>query len=260
VIGLQYGIPNPSHCLPLSSSIPDSHLCLAGKPLEAKMKRLLWVMIPLLAIGITGCDSSSGSATSSNSTTITYGTLTDSRDGQTYKTVKIGTQTWMAQNLNYKVDSSWCYDDSASNCTKYGRLYQWAAAMGLEASYNQNLWRGNDSAKQQGICPSGWHVPTDTEWGTLITYVGADSARIKLSSTSGWDTTYSKGTDTYGFTVLPAGLAYGGSFSSLYAYFWSSSEYGASKTWHRDFCFGSADTYRSFSNKIYGFSLRCLQN
>lgn len=222
-------------------------------------------MIPLLAIGITGCDSSSDSATSGNTTSGVSGTFTDSRDGQTYKYVKIGTQTWMAQNLNYKVDSSWCYDDSAANCVKYGRLYQWAAVMGLDTGYNHKFWQGADSAKHQGICPSSWHVPTDTEWGTLIAYVGKDSARIKLSSTSDWDTTYYKGANAYGFNVLPTGVrSCDGTFGELsdIAGFRSSSDYGFGFTagsWYF-YYFGYAGVDRSGYYKSLGLSLRCIQN
>src|SRR5574344_459914 len=134
---------------------------------------------------------------------ISYGEFTDDRDGQVYKTVVIGTQTWMAENLNYAVDSSWCYENSADSCSKYGRLYQWIAAMGVSASYNGAIF--GDSVNHQGACPAGWHVPTSGEWDTLATAVGgSDTAGTKLKSTGGWYSS-GNGTDSYGFSALPAG-------------------------------------------------------
>jgi len=191
---------------------------------------------------------------------IIYDWLTDARDNQVYRTVKIGTQTWMANNLNYKVDSSWCYDDSNSNCTKYGRLYQWSAAMDTSSTYNSALL--NAALPHQGICPSGWHVPSDAEWGTLIACAGSDSTRIKLSSTSSWDTTYYKGSDSYGFNVLSAGIRNAnGAFDELgvIADFWSSSEYSTA-AWFRGFGYSYAYVIPNAGSKSHGWSLRCIQN
>jgi uncharacterized protein (TIGR02145 family) len=142
------------------------------------------------------------------------GTFTDSRDGKTYKTVKIGTQTWMAENLAYKASSGcWAYNDSLVYVTKYGYLYDWDAA--------------------KGISPAGWHIPSDEEWNTLITYLGGDSvAGGKLKSTTGWKSPCAKATNSSGFSALP-----GGSFDSFYLDFinigtdgcwWSSSDGGSS--------------------------------
>lgn len=122
-----------------------------------------------------------------NSSDVIVGSMTDSRDGQTYKTVQIGSRTWMAQNLNYKSANSYCYNDNANNCTKYGRLYTWAAAVGkseevCDFGHSCSLPSGNI----QGVCPSGWHLPSDTEWDTLFMMVGGLSfAGSKLKSTSG---------------------------------------------------------------------------
>ncbi|MCK9182721.1 MAG: fibrobacter succinogenes major paralogous domain-containing protein [Fibrobacteraceae bacterium] len=171
---------------------------------------------------------------------ISYGKMKDSRDNQVYKTVVIGTQTWMAENLNYKVDSSWCYMDSAGYCEKYGRLYQWGAAMDLDVAYNSKM-RGGSEVDYQGICPSGWHIPDTTEWQTLHDYVeannGDDSVATSLKSTSGWDAG-DDGTDAFGFSALPVGwrdddggFERGISKSSrsedgTYGiYFWTSTEY-----------------------------------
>ena len=126
------------------------------------------------------------------------GTLTDSRDGQTYKTVVIGTQTWMAENLNYAATSSVCPLENSAYCTKYGRLY----LPGGASTY----------------CPSGWHVPSLSEWTVLYNYVdannGTEGVGKSLKSTTGWyeaGTTVGKrmavatGKDQFGFSALPAG-------------------------------------------------------
>jgi len=195
---------------------------------------------------------------------IIYGWLPDERDGHLYRTVTIGTQTWMAQNLNYQIDSSWCYDDSSSNCTKYGRLYQWATAMGLDTSYTHTLWQDADSAQHQGLCPNGWRIPSDTEWGTLFAYVGADSAGIRLNSTSGWDTTYYQSLDQFGFDALPAGSRYMGVFCDLgeRAHFWSFSQADSSYAMYRHIDYHSVFGGRGQQPvpKKLGLSLRCLHN
>jgi len=113
------------------------------------------------------------------------GTFTDPRDGQKYRTVKIGNLTWMAQNLNYETDKSWCYDNSDSNCQKYGRLYEWDVAM--EA------------------CPMGWRLPDCADWSDLVMAVGGGRiAGKKLKSKTGWGNN-GNGTDEFGFSALPGG-------------------------------------------------------
>ena len=208
------------------------------------------------------------------------GTFTDSRDGQTYKWVKIGTQTWMAQSLNYKVDSSWCPDKDPTYCSAgYGRLYQWAAAMNLDTSYNNKHWQGSDSLKHQGICPSGWHIPTDSEWGVLIAYVGIDSAGIKLKSISGWKDTAGNsagnGTDKYSFNVLPSGTNGSTCFEdakgnwscgyrtiNIESIFLSASECknDTEEVYNRWFGYGSTNSERGTMFKGHGLSVRCIQN
>ncbi|MCK9183244.1 MAG: fibrobacter succinogenes major paralogous domain-containing protein, partial [Fibrobacteraceae bacterium] len=162
--------------------------------------------------------------------TVVTGTLLDSRDGQVYKTVKIGTQTWMAENLNYTVenphdplDYSWCYDNRTTNCEKYGRLYTWTAVMDVTGSIQMN---------PKGICPDNWHVPTEGEWATLATAVGGlNIAGTALKTTSGWkerrEGISGNGTDSYGFSAFPAGIADDGNnffYAGECAYFWSASE------------------------------------
>lgn len=194
---------------------------------------------------------------------ILYGYLADERDGQTYRTVKIGSQVWMAQNLNFKVDSSFCYDNDTANCTKFGRLYKWAAAMGLHDSCNTKSCVSQVTAKRQGACPSGWHVPSDAEWTKLTdTTLVSATAGTKLKATTGWSST-GNGTDDSGFTVLPAGYRnYYGSFYYLgdYADFWSASEGSGTGAWDRYFSDGGANVYRGHVSKASGYSLRCLQD
>ena len=128
--------------------------------------------------------SSSISATTSSSVFIpTDGNyIVDPRDGQVYRTIAIGSQTWMAQNLNYD-ENGYCYNEDEANCAKYGRLY------------------GFDNK----ICPAGWHLPTIDEWNTLFNYVGGASVAGKvLKSTTSWND-LGNGTDDYIFSALPAG-------------------------------------------------------
>jgi uncharacterized protein (TIGR02145 family) len=136
---------------------------------------------------------------------ITQGTFTDNRDGKKYKTVKIGSQIWMAENLNYDANGSKCYNNNSSNCDKYGKLYDWEAA--------------------KKACPSGWHLPSDAEWITLFNYAGGELAGDgkKLKAKNGWNKTKNgnngNGTDEYGFAALPGGYHYrNGSFNNVGIY------------------------------------------
>ena len=177
--------------------------------------------------------------------TITYGKLEDERDGQIYKTVTIGSQTWMAENLNYKSENSFCYNDSEEYCSKYGRLYIWTAAM--------------------TACPSGWHLPTSAEWEALYTEVGGSSIAGKmLKATSGWSRN-GNGSDVYLFAALPAGTRtdYGESRGEgSDAFFWSSTE-----NLYREgsdafsMCIGADNEYECLDgNKEHAFSVRCLKD
>ena len=169
----------------------------------------------------------------------------DSRDGQTYKTVTIGTQTWMAENLNYETANSYCYDDSASNCTKYGRLYEWEVAT--------------------TACPEGWHLPTKAEFETLFTAVGGQSTAGKmLKSATGW-TAYSGITneDAFAFSALPAGNRGddGDCYTEgYYAFFWSSTELSSYNAYNMYLYYSINDAYLNYNYKDSGFSVRCLKD
>lgn len=159
--------------------------------------------------------------------------FTDSRDGKTYKIVKIGNQTWMAENLNYSTGNSWCYDNSSSNCSKYGRLYDW------------------NTAKK--ACPSGWHLPSKSEFETLLSKVGG----------SGNNAYYKDGGNS-GFNALLGGVrSLDGSFSEIGGggYWWSSSELDGI-AWCMRMGGSRVDIIymNSINGKSGGFSVRCLQD
>jgi len=188
--------------------------------------------------------SSSGVAPSSSSSAsppVSYGTLP--YQGQNYKTVQIGTQTWMAENLNYDASGSKCYDNDPSNCATYGRLYNWETA--------------------NAVCPSGWHLPTNVDWTTLTDYVGgASTAGSKLKAVSGWNSN-GNGSDAHGFSALPGGIGNSsGSFDYVgyYGYWWSSTENSATSAYIRYMDGNNDNVYRYDNYKSYLYSVRCLQN
>ncbi len=208
--------------------------------------------------------------------------MTDERDGKTYKTVTIGTQTWMAENLNYAYigipynysgytfdSTSWCYGDNPANCTKYGRLYTWAAAMDSVGTWSTNS-KGcgygttcSPTYPVRGICPEGWHLPTKAEFETLFTAVGGSSTAGKmLKSTNGWNSS-GNGTDAYAFSALPAGRRnYDGDFNyeGDRAYFWSSTEGDSSGANGMCLDYYSDSAGPGNYYKYYEFSVRCLKD
>ncbi|MCL2183843.1 MAG: hypothetical protein FWB85_10285, partial [Chitinispirillia bacterium] len=168
-----------------------------------------------------------------------YDSFKDSRDGKTYVTVRIGNLTWMAQNLNYATSDSWCYGDDPSNCTKYGRLYTWDAAM--------------------SACPAGWRLPTREDWNNLVQAVGGSSmagTRLKARAPD-WD-----GTDDYEFSALPAGGrdTYGTFYGAgAYGIWWSATENGSGNAYLRDVISNNARVNENNYAKGYGFSARCVR-
>lgn len=140
---------------------------------------------------------------------VVVGELIDERDENIYKTVKIGKQTWMAENLNFETENSTCYNNE-SECNEYGRYYSWDDAMDSTATFsNEGKGCGYglvcDVSRARGICPEGWHLPSIEELDTLMASVGGYSVAGKnLKSKEGWPNS-SKGIDAYGFSLLPAG-------------------------------------------------------
>ncbi|MFA4942945.1 MAG: FISUMP domain-containing protein [Patescibacteria group bacterium] len=195
-----------------------------------------------------------------------------------YDTVEINTQCWLKQNINIgtRVNGAsnqsnnsslekYCYGDNVANCTTYGAMYQWDEAM-----------QYTETAGSQGICPTGWHIPTDAEQNTLDQYLNdatcnasrsgtwdcaGAGGKLKEAGTSHWSSPNTGATNLFGFTALPAGARNpDGSFSnSASAYFWSSSVSGSS-AWLRDLYYSLSTVHRDLYPHPYGFSIRCLRD
>lgn len=173
------------------------------------------------------------------------GTMTDSRDGRTYKTVQIGNQIWMAENLKYV--GGVCLNGKKKNCEKYGMLYS------------------EEEAKK--ICPNGWHLPSAEEFETLLSYVGPNAAK-KLKAKKGWD---ENGSDQYGFAVLPGGAVGSGDgeegswFLGGATFFTStvdeSNAYGSQPfVLYFDEVDNNKVSIESMNGNIWGHSVRCLKD
>ncbi|MDX2003613.1 MAG: FISUMP domain-containing protein [Chitinophagales bacterium] len=150
------------------------------------------------------------------------GQITDSRDGQKYNTVCIGDQVWMAQNLNYNAPGSLCYDNSAANCTSYGRLYDWNTVMNGDSASSAT------PSGRRGICPQGWHIPSANEWTALIYNLGGTQiAGGHLRDTIGWDAPNTGATNSVGFNGKPAGYYNGTDFMGRGSQtaWWTASDY-----------------------------------
>jgi len=159
-----------------------------------------------------------------------------------YRLIDIGKQTWMAENWGCYVAGSLCYNNDPANCKKYGRLYNWDAAI--------------------TICPKGWHLPDDDEWDELVDFVGGKGAAgLKLKATKGWDNN-GNGEDEYGFTALPGGISYSGDHFSLIGSggaWWSSSvssPYAYSRYMGND----RHNVSIALSDKNDFFSVRCIMD
>ena len=202
--------------------------------------------------------------TSSKTITFQFVSCIDNENHK-YTTVKIGAQTWMAQNLNtggmivdtfsqQNLGEKYCYENKESNCTIYGGLYQWGEMMKYDTTPGS-----------RGICPAGWHIPTDGEWTTLINFLGGDSiagGKMKETGISHWAPPNTSATNESGFTALPGGYRYysGTLFITDFATFWSSSESMTSNAWYYLLQFNYNYVVRRDYTKTNGFSVRCLKN
>jgi len=216
-----------------------------------------------------------------SSTNIPANHVCDDRDGkiELYKEVTIdgpyGSQIWMARNLNYNANGSFCYGDDPANCNTYGRLYDWAIAMNLHISCNNSFCSSQMSPRHKGICPSGWHIPSSEEWNILLENVVVGN---KLKAANGWpgcdpfNDPYGHDycTDEYGFSALPAGHAqrpgpYNSYEKGSYTYWWTQveSHVSISNPYYADvikmdmtpYGFGSAS-----KDKTYFHSIRCIKD
>jgi uncharacterized protein (TIGR02145 family) len=195
--------------------------------------------------------------------------LTDIRDGKTYTTVLIGDQCWMAQNLNIgaRVNGSdeqtnnsiiekYCWGDLESNCDVYGGLYQWNEMMQYVIT---------EGAK--GICPTGWHLPTDAEWTTLTTFLGGEQVaggKMKEAGYVHWISPNTGATNSSGFTALPGGYrSFFFTFDQLtyFVYFWSSSQGAVGGGWYRSLYDFDENVVQYYDyNNTDGMSVRCLKD
>lgn len=203
------------------------------------------------------------------------GVLIDHRDGKRYKTVKIGQQYWMAENLNIgkfinttnggankdgqqtndNTIEKYCYDNDENYCIKYGGLYQW-----------NEMMQYSSGEIEIGICPEGWHIPSDYEWSQLISYLalngvsGSEGKALKSSENWKGDP---DGLDAYGFNGLPAGnwsKEKGFDFQMLNTMWWSSTQRSSIVSSHRILTSNEPVLDEADCDKDYGFSVRCLKN
>lgn len=199
-------------------------------------------------------------------------------DGNSYATVQIGEQCWMAENLNLTKDSDGntitrhCYNESEDNCDIYGGLYDWNTVMNGAGSSHSN------PSGVQGICPAGWHVPSNEEWKELELYLGMSEwelddlepsrgvasntgGQIKISGTDFWQSPNSGATNESGFSALPGGEfndSFFYNFRGLAGFWWSSSEAHENRAWLRIVTFDSEGMLIMYRHISYGHSLRCL--
>ncbi len=176
---------------------------------------------------------------------VSYGKMTDSRDGKVYKTVKIGTQTWLAENLSYKTTTgSFAFDLDESIAERYGRLYDWKTAT--------------------TACPRGWHLPSNAEWNQLIEFLGGDSiAGSKVKAAKGWMPTNAAGNNSSGFCGLGAGYRHDDcTFGSLglNANFWSATPVDSTLVWGRNLNYMSEKVNLRKYSRTNFYSIRCVKD
>ena len=251
-----------------------------------------WIFV-LLLLFLMACSTDTASLTDGNTAAemevlwtendVIRDAITDSRDGKKYEVVKIGEQWWMAENLDYVLDSSFCYNNELDSCKIYGRLYTWDVAMNLDRRYltdNAFYYEQVDSV-HQGICPDNWHIPTKSEWKKLIEFMESHNGDYSHEVPIDY-------VNRFGFAALPGGAratrslmscnchVYEDSRNNLFcghayfSFFWSASE---------DYSYRNNTNYAAFvtvnglmnsggvyiydnpdKSKDWAMSIRCVKN
>lgn len=175
---------------------------------------------------------------------ISYSSITDTRDGHTYKTIVIGNQTWMAENLAFRVNGC-CTFNNESSISKYGFLYNWQTA--------------------QNVCPNGWHLPSDSEWTQLTDYLGGgNQPGNKMKDISGWEEN-TNSNNISGFSAMPGGFG-AVNYNRIEemgkaGYWWTSTSYDTKFAWYRRMWYTSDEVDREYAFwKVDGASVRCVKN
>lgn len=241
----------------------DAPLLLGQSVLERLGKFSVDYSNSTLIIGSQGGSNQTSAEKTTTTVTDNFGNVNG------YPTVKIGTQIWMTKNLNTSTfrngelipqaktneewrkagenqQPAWCYyDNDPANGAMYGKLYNWYAV-----------------ADSRGLCPTGWHVPTDAEWTELTDFLGGNSGG-KMKTTSGWSESNISSDNSSGFSGLPGGIHLNnGSFRFVgsYGYWWSSTEKDTLEAWNRSLSYNLEKSDWFFNDKSDGLSIRCLND
>lgn len=201
-------------------------------------------------------------------------------DGNNYNVTSIGNQIWMAENLKTTrysdgtliplvnttgtwnaltvTSKAYCwYNDNTSNKDIYGAYYTWSAVMNTSSGSTSN------PSGVQGVCPTGWHLPSNSEWDELMTYLGVAGGKLKESGTAHWLSPNTGATNEASYTALPAGWRFiDGAFaeSGRVAWWWSSTEWSINYAWFYSVISGNQDMTSGSYNKWLGLSVRCIKD
>lgn len=250
--------------LPSSSSVSTS-----SSSQTSSSSRQYWYPLLSSAAQALGSPGSCALPTESDSANL----LLDQRDCNIYRTVVMGTQTWMADNLAFATSSgSACYGNDSANCAIFGRLYEWTAALGVDSVCTLSPCSLTYKLPKQGACPEGWHVPTESELKILFAWVndqGYTYSDLSLKAAD-WGVTGSYGSDDFGFRAIPGGFyIQGNGYRGIYeqAYYWTADQYTSAAehgsydyrvVWHLDP--GSHYSYTHPASTSDRAAIRCLKD